>query len=81
MEIMAWRRRNQRCMKENNQRAYVEKTKIDGIQSKTDAIGRTGHRTVEIVLKAEDIYVDGRRLKMWCEGERVLKGYSCSTFP
>lgn len=41
MEIMAWRRRNQRCMKENNQRAYVEKTKIDVIQSKADAIDRT----------------------------------------
>lgn len=40
MEIMAWRRRNQRCMKENNQRAYVEKAKIDGIQSKADAIDR-----------------------------------------
>lgn len=33
-----------------------------------------GHRSVEIGLKAEDMYVDGRRLEIWCEGQRFPKG-------
>lgn len=40
-----------------------------------------GHGSVEIGLKAEDMYVDGQRLEIWCEGERLPKGYSYSAFP